>query len=228
MSQIDALFRPCPVSSLTIPGTVEDSMTVKRFVVTSLMLALCVPSPAGDAFAAAVPGYFSDEWAGLLCVQLTPAGSGRALPTLLQVNFDKTTNGGIDLATADALFAQIASAGGRFGPLAGANAVAQDCRTVAGPSVQASYTPSDIQNQFGVSALDVAAQLSASFQQFGFQGYLILDSFYNVVPNYLTEAPVGVLPSGTLSLRTDLLFVAGSNDVSYVSSSEVLKNSVVP
>jgi hypothetical protein len=204
---------------------VEDRMTARTIALVGLtMLAFAVTCSSDVALAAPVPAYYSDEWVGLLCVQATPPGSITPVPALLQINFDRSTNGGISLARADELFAKIVAANGRFGPLAGFTLVAQDCRAVAGPSVQISYAPNEIQAQFGVNALQVALALSGSFQGLGFQQYLILDSFLNLVPNYLTEPPVGVLPPGTLTLRTDLLTVVGNNDIGYVSSSEILND----
>jgi hypothetical protein len=185
-------------------------MAGKAIVVAVLVVfALCTPWVADTSFAAPIPGYFDGEWVGLLCVVVTFPGADTPINALAQLNFEPFTNdpNGIDLARADELFAFITESIAQFGPLAGAGTIQQTC----------AFTPSQVQSQFGIDALDVANALTGTYQDHGFLLYFILDTFSATVPEYLG------LPLGTLTLRTDLFIVSGFNDLSYTGSLEVLQ-----
>jgi hypothetical protein len=186
-------------------------MAAKAIVVAVLVVfALCTPWLADTSFAIPIPGYFDGEWVGLLCLQVAFPGADTPINALAQINFDPFTNGGIDLAKADELFAFITDSIAQFGPLAGAGTIQQTC----------AFTPGQVQSQFGIDALDAANALTGTYQDHGFSLFLILDAFYALLPDYLLDAG---LPVETLTLRTDLFIVGGFNDLSYSGSLEVLK-----
>jgi hypothetical protein len=180
-------------------------MIARVLVLTALMvLALAAPWVVEDSFAAAIPDYFTDEWAGFACLNVTSGGA--ATPVVLQLNFDKLAGGGIALARADRLFARLTSSFGWLSQLTGASY-----------QLTCAYTPSQIQTSNpGLTALQAAQQLSGSFQQLAFPSYLILDSFLTVAPSYLG--------SDIAILRTDAFRVVGSNNLSYQGSNDVLES----
>lgn len=184
-------------------------MIVRVLVLTVLMVfALGAPWMVDGSFAAAIPDYFTDEWAGFACLSaVAPGGSTTAV--VLQLNFDKIAGSGIALARADSLFARLTSQLGWLSQLIGASL-----------QVTCTHTPSQIQaSNPGLTALQAAQQLSGSFQQFGFPSYLILDSFLSVAPSYLgSDIP---------TLRTDAFRVVGPNNLSYLGSTDTVE-SLIP
>jgi hypothetical protein len=193
-------------------------MTAKAIVLTALVVfALCVPGFVASSDAIPLPSYFDDEWVGLLCLTVTLPGPPPApVSVLVQVNFDKSTNGGISLAEADQFFAFLTDAIVQFGPLAGGTNPQNTCPQ---------FTPGNMQAQFpGLNALQAAQALTGTFQQHGFFLYVIADAFLNGVPPYLVDAGI---PEDTLTLRTDAFLVNGSNDITYSGSLDVLR-SLIP
>src|SRR5437870_2188593 len=80
-------------------------MNAKRIALIGLLtVTLGVPLLADKSFADAIPGYFADEWVGILCVNGPTPMSPTKVDLLMQMNFDKSSNGGITLAKADQLF----------------------------------------------------------------------------------------------------------------------------
>ena len=186
-------------------------MTAKTIVLIALLTAMLgAPSMVDTTYAAAIPGYFADEWVGFLCIfgPVPTSGNPARVNILFQLNFDKSVNGGITLARADQLFAFFQSQIVGLGTAGVFNQ--QTC----------ALTPSQVQSQYGANALQAAQQVSGSFQQLGFQLYFINDSFWGLVPNYLG------LPSDTLVLRTDVFLVNGSDNVNYTRSLEILEDLV--
>ena len=183
-------------------------MTSTRTILTVLVVfALAVAGLVDRGFAAAIPNYFQDEWVGFVCLTALPQGSP---PTrvLLQLNFDKTSLGGIPLSRADSLFGFLTSNLGLLSPTLGSN-----------PQTTCSFTPSQILVNFpGATALQAAQQVSPTFQQIGFARYVILDAFLSLTVIY--SGPVN-------TLRTEVFLVTGNNDLNYVASNEIAE-SLVP
>jgi hypothetical protein len=196
-------------------------MTVKALIVTSLVaLFLCVPLFGPTAAAEPIPGYFEGEYVGLLCVRVTfpeelaarlstklprfaaRAATSNTLDVLFQLNFDPVTGGGIDLPRADELFEFMSDLITEFGPLGGSFLAQRTCE----------LKPSVVQSQYGLDALQVALQLTGTYQDFGFALYTILDVFKRLAPPYLGEVPL---------LRTDSFLVSGFDDLVYTGSFEV-------
>jgi hypothetical protein len=126
---------------------------------------------------------------------------------LVQLNFDKTQNGGITLAKADQLFDNLSSLLGVFLGGGSSVTVTQTC----------ALKPSQVNTQYHVNGLQAAQQLTGTYPQYGFQSFVIVDSFWWLPQTYLGKPP------GTLSLRSDLYGVRGSNNVGYTSSFEFLQ-----
>ena len=169
-----------------------------------LVLALAAPWMVEDGFAAAIPGYFADEWVGFACLNAVAGGS--TTQVLLQLNFDKISGSGITLARADTLFARLTSSLGWLSQLTG-----------AGYQVTCTYTPSQIQaSNPGLTALQAAQALTGSFQSRGFTSYLVLDSFLSVASAYL-GADVAIV-------RTDAFRAVGSNNLSYLGSTDTVES----
>ena len=180
-------------------------MIARVLVVTVLMvLALAAPWMVGDSVAAAIPGYFADEWVGFACLNAVAGGSTTTV--LLQLNFDKISGTGIAPARAESLFARLTSSLGWLSQLTGASY-----------QVTCTYTPGQIQaSNPGLTAVQAAQALSGSFQQRGFSSYLILDSFLSVASAYLGPDP-GIV-------RTDAFRAVGSNNLSYLGSTDTIES----
>ena len=175
-------------------------MTGRAITLVALMLVLlCVPVLVD---AASLPDYFSGERVGALCLRATIPGLS-TLNVLVQINFDKSTNGGITLARADSLFQLITTSITSFG-----GTLVRSC---------GAFKPSQIDSQFHLNALQVAQQLTGNYQSQGFQLYFILDAYNWTAPN----------PTTVDVLRADAFLVNGSNNVTYVGSVDILK-SLVP
>ena len=183
-------------------------MIARVLVLTVLMvLALAAPWMVEGSFAAAIPDYFKDEWVGFACLNAVAPG-GSTTPVLLQLNFDKISGTGIALARADSLFARLTSSLGWLSQLTGASL-----------QLTCAYPPGQIQaGNAGLTALQAAQQLSGGFQERGFSSYLILDSFLSVASSYLGP--------DIAIVRTDAFRAAGSNDLSYLGSTDVLESSM--
>jgi hypothetical protein len=170
-----------------------------------LVTALGAPGLVDTSFAAAIPGYFANEWVGILCVNgPTPIASTK-LNLIIQMNFDKSENGGITLARADQLFEFL-----RVSYLNFSGTSTQTC----------ALTPSQVNAQYGVNGLQAAQQLTGTFQNHGFDIMVITDNFWRLVDDYLDHPP------GTLVLRSDQFIVVGNNDVFYRGSSETLQSQI--
>jgi hypothetical protein len=179
-------------------------MAGKVIVVLFIVLAaLGAPCLVNVGVAAPIPTYFEDEWIGALCVQMAFTGSPQRVPVLIQLNFDKSTNGGITLQKADQLF----------------NFLKNQIQFFVGSSVTqtCAFTPTQVNNQFHVNGLQAAQDLTRTYQQRGFVALIILDSFWSRVPDYLAQAP------NALTLRSDVFLTSGPNDIVYTSSSETLQ-----
>ena len=181
-------------------------MTAKRIAMIGLLtLALGIPLLCEKSFADALPSYFADEWVGILCVTGPTPMSSTRVSMIIQMNFDKSTNGGITLAKADQLFEFL-----RTSLLNFSGTATQTC----------ALKPSQVNTQFNVNGLQAAQQLTGTYQQYGFQLMLIQDSFWTLTDDYLLQ------PSGTLSLRSDTFVVTGSNSVFYRNSSETVQSAI--
>ena len=181
-------------------------MTAKRMAMIGLLtIALGVPFLSERSFAAAIPGYFADEYVGILCVNGPTPISPTKVNFLIQMNFDKLSQGGITLAKADQLFEFLRSSFLNFSGTA-----TQTC----------AIKPSQVNSQYGVNGLQAAQQLTGTYQNYGFQLMLIIDSFWDLVPTYLNQ------PAGALLLRGDTFIVIGRDDVLYRSSSETLQSAI--
>ena len=180
-------------------------MIARVLVLTVLMvLALAAPWMVEGSFAAAIPGYFADEWVGFACLNAVAGGSTTAV--LLQLNFDKIAGSGIALARADSLFARLTSSLGWLSQLTGASL-----------QVTCTVTPGQIQGSNpGLTALQAAQELSRSFQQRGFASYLVLDSFLSVASAYLGP-DLGIV-------RTDAFRALGPNNLSYLGSTDTVES----
>lgn len=181
-------------------------MIAKATVLTVLVLvALGAPGVVDSSIAAPIPGYFEDTLVGFACLSAVMPGQSPT-PVLLQLNFDKLAGGGIALARADSLFERMTSSLGWLSQLTGASL-----------QVTCTHTPSQIQTTYpGLTGRQAALDVSGSFQQRGFSGYLILDSFLSVTPSYLG--------SDILILRTDAFRGVEPNNLSYLGSNDVVES----
>jgi hypothetical protein len=184
----------------------ENAMGAKAMAVGGLILLLAVSGLVDRSFAAPFPSYFEDEWVGILCLRGTVPGGGGPVNVLVQLNFDKSTNGGITLPEANQQFNALKSQLTFAGAL-----VTQIC----------AIPPGQIQSDLGINGLQAAQQLAGQFHQLGFALYFIADTFWNIPLDYLE------LPEGALVLRTDVFGVNGPNNISYTRSTETL-DSLVP
>jgi hypothetical protein len=184
----------------------EDAMVRKSVIAIALLIiALGAAGVVDSSFAASIPAYFADEWVGILCVNgPTPLASTK-INLIIQMNFDKSVNGGITLAKADQIFEFL-----RVSYLNFSGASTQTC----------AIKPSQVNSQFGVNGLQAAQQLTGTYQNYGFQAMVIADSFWTLVDDYLD------LPDGTRSLRTDQFIVLGNNNVVYRGSAETIESQV--
>lgn len=181
---------------------------LKRMMLVGLLtIALSMPWRPGESSAAALPSYLSNSWVGIICVNGPTPVSPQKIKLLIQMTFDKSSNGGISLAQADQVFAFLRTS---FLNFSGATEIC--------PALK----PSVVQAQYAVNGLQAAQQLTGTYQNYGLELMVILDSFWVPTQNYLNQ------PSGAQSLRSDTFLVTGNNSVFYQSSSENLKSLVVP
>src|SRR6185295_10937047 len=95
----------CEVGAPLRRFRMEVAMTRAALVtIVVLLVALGMLGPIDTAHAASIPGYFADEWVGVFCVTGPIPAAPVRVKLLIQMNFDKSTNGGITLAKADQLF----------------------------------------------------------------------------------------------------------------------------
>jgi hypothetical protein len=170
-----------------------------------LVTALGAPGLVDTSFAAAIPGYFANEWVGILCVNGPTPIAPTKVNLIIQMNFDKSENGGITLAKADQLFEFL-----RVSYLNFSGTSTQTC----------ALKPSLVNAQYNVNGLQAAQQLTGTFQNYGFQVMVITDNFWSLLSEYLD------LPSDTLSLKSDQFIVLGNNNVVYRGSSEILQSQI--
>ena len=182
-------------------------MVAKALVLIVLLVSmLSVPGLVDRSFAAPFPAYFEDEWVGIVCLRApVPGGGGSPVNILLQLNYDKSTNGGITLPKAnqyfDAFKSQLALAGAQ---------VTQIC----------AIPPGQVQSSLGINGLQAAQQLAGQFSQLGFLLYFIMDTFWDFPQDYLD------LPLEVRVLRTDVFSVVGPNNISYTRSLETIETLV--
>jgi len=181
-------------------------MTATRVALIGLVtITLGVTLLSDKGFAAALPGYFADEWVGILCVNAPTPVAPTKVNMLIQMNFDKSSNGGITLAKADQLFDFLRTSFLNFSGTA-----TQTC----------ALKPSQVNSQYHVNGLQAAQQLTGTYPQYGFQLMVITDNFWSLLPDYLD------LPANALSLKSDTFIVVGSNSVTYRSSDETLASAI--
>jgi hypothetical protein len=165
-------------------------------VITGLtVLVALVVALAGPGAAAPIPGVFDQTNPSALCAQAD------STLILVQVNFDPNENDGIpgiDLATADALFAELQSI-----PI---------LNMLLSPNlaITCQLTPSQSQALIpGVTATQFVEVLSPIFQSQGFAAYIVLDVYNWQEPEFLGFAD---------TMRADIYIVNGANDLTYVGT----------
>jgi len=172
-------------------------MGAKQIPLTcALVVLLLATMGAGTSSAAPIPNYFQGENVGILCIVTSTPFTG-PVAALVQINFDRNFNGGISNAEADALFSQLA------GLITQSNLANATC----------AYTPTQMRTVYGFEARGLALAISPIYQSLGFALYAILDVYRFTAPDFVGGVP---------TLRTDIFQVAGSNNISYLGSVELV------
>jgi hypothetical protein len=178
-------------------------MTARLLMVSVLV---CLATGALGLFAEAaagpipIPEYLEGAHFGFVCLNATPPGSG-PVTVLLQFTFDPEFQGGIAVGRANALQVNFTiPMVGIFSPALGANP--GRCGELL-PSLVPAVLP-------GVDAFAAAQQLSASFQQLGFQRYYIVDVY--------RSAYAGDVES---IVRAEVFRALGADALSYVQGIEI-------
>jgi hypothetical protein len=146
------------------------------------------------------PGYFDGEHVGFLCLRAPVPGFG-GIFTLVQINFDHQTGGGISLSEADTLFALLVLG----------------LTESTGPPI-CKFTPTQLNAQ-GFDALSAANFVLPRWEDAGWQIYFIMDAFKTT----RNLAYIPGLTSNTLIVRGDV-FVAEGTDLAYAGAAEVLRS----
>jgi hypothetical protein len=147
-----------------------------------------------------IPEYLEGAHFGIVCLNATPPGSA-PVTVLVQFTFDPEGHGGIPVGRANALLINFTiPLVGVFSPVLGPNPAR--CGELL-PSLIPIVLP-------GIDAFAAAQQLSASFQQLGFQRYYIVD-MYRAVYGDDVESIV----------RADMFRALGADALSYVLGIEI-------
>ena len=175
-------------------------MGAKAILLAGLFVfGMFAPGVVGSSSAGPIPNYFRGLRSSLICIVADVPDLGTIF-ALLTVNYDPSLNGGISLAQADALHAQLVEGGGFVASLVGLDF-----------AVLCDYSPSAIRS-LGFDGFTLVAAISSIFASAGFDMYVALDEYRFFAPSFL---------GGVRTVRVDAFDVVGPNNLQYMGSAEI-------